>query len=298
MSYQVLLYYKYTHLDDPETYRAEHLALCEQLGLLGRIIVAEEGINGTVSGEIDATQAYMDAIHADPRTADMWFKIDATQGHTFPKLSIKVRDEIVALDLGDGDLDPKQLSGKRLDPAAFKQALEEPDVIVLDGRNDYESALGRFRGAICPDVKNFRDFPDWIRTNLADAKDKKILTYCTGGIRCEKLSAFLLKEGFKDVSQLEGGIVAYGKDEVVHGDGFEGQCYVFDQRIAVDVDPDAEPVSVCLRCGESSPRYVNCGYAPCNDQVFLCEGCEQEHGRFCSDKCAERKQAEGKFANA
>jgi UPF0176 protein len=286
MTYQILLYYKYTHLDDPEAYMDAHTELCQRLGLLGRIIIAEEGINGTVSGTTESTGAYMEAMRGDPCMAGIEFKIDPADGHCFPKLSIKVRDEIVALNLGDEDVDPTHDTGKRLGPVAFRKALEEEGVVVLDGRNDYETALGRFRGAVCPDVKNFRNFPDWIRANLAGAKDKKVLTYCTGGIRCEKLSAFLIKEGFKDVSQLEGGIVNYGKDQDVQGEGFEGQCYVFDQRIAVPVDKGAGPVSSCLRCGEPSARYVNCGYPPCNDQVFLCEACEQRHGKFCCDDCA------------
>jgi len=298
VSYQVLLYYKYTRLDDPQIYRDEHFALCEGLGLLGRIIVAEEGINGTVSGTAEATDAYMKALLADPCTAGIEFKIDPADGHTFPKLSIKVRDEIVSLDLGEDDVDPNEITGKRLAPAEFKQALEDDDVIVLDGRNDYESALGRFKGAICPPVKNFRDFPEWIRENFGDAKDKRVLTYCTGGIRCEKLSGFLLKEGFTDVSQLEGGIVTYGKDEQVQGEGFEGQCYVFDQRIGVPVSASKEEavVSNCLRCGEASARYVNCGHPPCNDQVFLCEICEQQHGKFCGDECREREGLVGSGA--
>lgn len=294
MPYQVLLYYKYVHLSDPEAYRDEHLALCQGLGLLGRIIVAEEGINGTVSGSSEATKAYIEAMRDDPRTADMVFKIDPAEAHAFPKLSIKVRPEIVSLGLGQEDVSPNDLTGERLSPGAFKRAMEDEDAIVLDGRNDYESALGHFRGALCPDVKNFRDFPEWIRTHLGDAKDKKLLTYCTGGIRCEKLSAFLLKEGFKDVSQLDGGIVNYGKDESVQGEGFEGQCYVFDQRIAVEVnrvEESAAVVSSCLRCRRASPRYVNCAFPPCNDQVFLCEACEKEHGRFCSDCCRVAKTA-------
>lgn len=292
MPYQVLLYYKYVRLSDPEAYRDEHLALCQQLCLRGRIIVAEEGINGTISGDLEATEAYMEAMRADPRTQDMVFKIDPAESHTFPKLSIKVRPEIVSLGLGTEDVSPQEVSGARLAPDEFKRAMQDEDVIVLDGRNDYESALGRFRGAICPDVKNFRDFPQWIRSNLAGAKDKKLLTYCTGGIRCEKLSAFLIKEGFKDVSQLDGGIVSYGKDESVRGEGFDGQCYVFDERIAVEVnhvEDDAKIVSTCLRCGQPSARYVNCGFPPCNDQVFLCEGCEEAHGKFCSDRCHAAK---------
>ena len=285
-SHQVLLYYKYVPIANAATYVEEHRALCQRLDLLGRIIIAEEGINGTVSGTFDATQQYIAEMQADPRFADMEFKIDPADSHVFPKLSIKLRDEIVSLHLGGDDIKPYDVTAPRLKPAEFLAAMQDPEVIVLDGRNNYESDLGRFKDAICPDLDNFRDFPAWIRENLADAKEKKILTYCTGGIRCEKLSGFLLKEGFKDVAQLHGGIVTYGKDENVKGRDFEGQCYVFDQRIAVEVNntETRAVISTCKRCGDACERYVNCGWKPCNAQTFLCFSCEEKHGKFCSDE--------------
>ncbi len=287
--YRVLLYYKYVRLADPVAFTAEHRALCEELGLLGRILIAEEGINGSVSGTTAATEAYIAALRADARFADMDFKIDPADGHVFPKLAVRAREEIVALDLGEDDLFPGETTGKRLSPAEFHALMAAVDVIVLDGRNDYESALGHFKGALCPPLGNFRDFPAWIRQNLADAKDRRILTYCTGGIRCEKLSGFLVREGFRDVYQLEGGIVTYGKDETVRGRDFDGQCYVFDQRIAVEVNrtETRAVVATCLSCGQPSERYVNCAWKPCNAQVFLCPDCESGKGRFCGEKCAE-----------
>ena len=284
--YQILLYYLYTPIEDPEGYAEAHRELCEGLGMRGRIIVGEEGINGTVSGETESTHAYMRAVHDDPRTADVVFKVDPSEGHAFKKLSIKVRSEIVSLHLGGDDLDPNEVTGTRLAPADFLAAMKDREAIILDGRNNYESDLGRFKGAICPDLDNFRDFPTWIRENLADAKEKPILTYCTGGVRCEKLSGFLVNEGFTTVAQLEGGIVSYGKDEAVRGEDFEGQCYVFDERIAVPVN-EANPsvVAECLACGEPSERYVNCARPACNRRIFLCEACETGRGRFCSDTC-------------
>lgn len=286
--YQVLLYYKYVSICDAEVFLEEHRAQCERLGLLGRIIVAGEGINGTVSGTRADTDAYMVEMHADPRFADMPFKMDASQGHVFPKLSVKLRTEIVSLHLGGDDLNPAEITAPHLEPQRFYEEMQDTEAILLDGRNNYESDLGRFKGALCPDLDNFRDFPKWIRENLADAKEKKILTYCTGGIRCEKLSGFLLKEGFRNVYQLDGGIVNYGKDESVKGREFEGQCYVFDQRIGVEVNrtDTRKVISCCKRCGGESDRYVNCAWKPCNAQTFLCEVCQEEHGRFCSDACA------------
>lgn len=296
MSFQVLLYYRYARISDPAGYVSAQRELCEELGLKGRILIAQEGINGTVSGEREATERYMEVMRADGVMEGIEFKIDPAEAHVFPKLSIKLRPELVTLGLaGEDDIDPNEVTGQRLSPRAFREAMKGDDVILLDGRNDYESAAGRFEGAICPDVGNFRDFPSWIREHLSGEKKKRVLTYCTGGIRCEKLSGFLMQEGFEDVAQLDGGIVNYGKDEGVRGDGFEGQCYVFDQRVVVPVNRTESDrlITHCRHCGEASDRYVNCRYTTCNAQIFVCEACEDERGRFCADGCRERAGAEG-----
>jgi UPF0176 protein len=291
LAFRVLLYYSYVRIDDPEAYAQQQRELCEELELLGRILVGVEGINGTVSGSIENTAKYREAMAVDERTRDMPFKIDAWDGHVFPKLSVKVRDEIVSLGLlTENDVDPNEQTGRRLSPAQFYRAMQDDNAVVIDGRNNYESALGHFTGALCPQVDNFRDFPGWIEKNREMLKGRKILTYCTGGIRCEKLSALLLREGFEDVSQLEGGIVEYGRDAEVQGRDFEGECYVFDQRVVVPVNrtDSAKVVSCCERCGEPSVRYRNCGFAPCNRQFFLCESCEASEGDwFCSGGCRD-----------
>jgi UPF0176 protein len=281
--YEILLYYLYTTIDDPEAYVGEHRQLCEELELLGRILVAREGINGTVSGLKKHTTRYREILRSRAETATIEFKIDPAASHAFKKLAIKARTEIVTLGLPpDEDIDPKQLTGRYLSPREFFEAMQDPEVVLLDGRNDYESELGHFRNAICPDVEHFREFPEWIRKNLAHLKDKPILTYCTGGIRCEKLSGFLIKEGFGNVSQLKGGIVTYGRDEDVGGRDFEGSCYVFDQRIKVAVN-HANPrmITCCVYCDTECDRYINCSYPPCNDQFCCCEPCEAKHGRYC-----------------
>ncbi len=286
LPFQILLYYLYTPIADPEAFAEEQRLLCDRLGLLGRIIVAGEGINGTVSGETGATGEYIEAMQADPRTAAMPFKIDSAQGHVFEKLSVKVRTEIVSLNLGAADVDPNQLSGRRLSPVGFREAMREEGALLIDGRNNYESDLGRFKGALCPDLDNFREFPEWAREHLGADKDRPVLTYCTGGVRCEKLSGFLLKEGFRNVAQLEGGIVSYGKDPEVRGEDFEGQCYVFDERIGVQVNrANPSVVAACRECGVASERYVNCAHSPCNRRIFLCVTCQATAGRFCSAAC-------------
>lgn len=288
--FQILLYYRYQPIADAEAFMEEHRAFCEELELRGRILIGDEGINGTVSGKTPATERYMEALIADERTQGIEFKIDPAQGHAFKKLSVKYRPEIVTLGLEEEeDIDPNEVTGKRLSPKEWLETMESEDPIIIDGRNDYESALGRFKGAVCPDVGNFRDFPKWIQENLGDAKDRKVLTYCTGGIRCEKLSGYLVKEGFTDVSQLDGGIVKYGKDPETQGKNFDGLCYVFDERIAVESNfTDTRTIiSHCEKCGEESARYRNCAWVECNRQHFLCERCEEEKGRYCSPECEQ-----------
>jgi UPF0176 protein len=285
---RVLLYYKYVPIDDPENFKNEHLKFCKDLGLLGRIIVAPEGINGTVSGTYEQTEIYMNHLKSDPRFADIVFKIDEVEEHTFKKMFVRYKKELVTWRFEE-DVNPNQLSGKRLSPKEFYEALQDEDVIVIDGRNDYEYEIGHFRGAIKPDVKASRDFPKWVRENLSELKDKKVLTYCTGGIRCEKFSGFLMQEGFKDVSQLEGGIVTYGKDPEVKGRLWDGKCYVFDERISVPVNQTEEDtvISTCYYCGKTEDRYVNCANPECNKQHVCCTECEVKHKRSCTKECLE-----------
>jgi len=280
--YQVLLYYRYFGIDDPVVFLEEHRALCESLDLKGRIIIAKEGINGTVSGTLANTERYMESL------PDIEFKIDPAEDHVFPKLSIKVRDEIVTLGLpGEKDIDPNAVTGGRLSPREFYETMQEEDVVVIDGRNDYEAQLGHFKNAVCPPLGNFREFPDWLRDNAEDLRGKKILTYCTGGIRCEKLSGFIKKEGFDDVYQLDGGIVKYSKDPEVQGRDFEGLCYVFDQRVGVEVNhtETRKVVTHCRYCGVEEARYGNCHWPDCNEQIFICPDCREKQGVFCGEEC-------------
>jgi len=286
--YRVLLYYFYTTIENPEGYRDEHRALCECLGLKGRIIVGSEGLNGTVSGTKEDCAEYMKALEEDVVTAGIEFKVDEEEGHVFPKLSVKAREEIVTLGLGDEDFSPNEVTGNYLEPKEWRDAIKDPNAVILDVRNDYEADLGRFKGAIVPPVDAFRDTPQWVRENREIFEGKRILTYCTGGIRCEKFSGFLVREGFEDVNQLHGGIVKYGKDEEVRGEDFEGQCYVFDQRISVPVNrANPSVIARCVHCDEPCERYVNCANADCNAQHFCCEECEEEHERCCSAECRE-----------
>lgn len=286
--FQVLLYYRYVPIPDPPAYLESHRRLCEELDLRGRIIIGSEGINGTVSGTQKNTELYMEAMRADPLTAEIEFKIDSSEGHVFPKLSVKVRREIVTLGLPDeADIDPNQLTGGRLSPREFYEAMQEEDVVVIDGRNDYEAELGRFKNALCPPIRNFRNFPAWLEENTPKLRGRKILTYCTGGIRCEKLSGFIRKAGFDQVYQLDGGIVKYGKDPEVQGRDFEGLCYVFDERVGVEVNhtETRKVITRCRHCGVEEARYGNCRWPDCNEQIFVCPACRENKGLFCGEAC-------------
>lgn len=283
--YRVLLYYKYVKIEDPEEFTKQHLQFCKDLGLKGRILIAEEGINGTVSGTVEQTNKYMDAMHEDPRFKDLWFKIDESDGHAFKKMHVRHRPELVTLRLED-DIDPNELTGNYLEPKEFYEMMQKENVVVIDARNDYEYDLGHFRGAVRPDIKAFRELPDWIRQNKEKFEGKTILTYCTGGIRCEKFSGWLKKEGFEDVHQLHGGIVSYGKDPEVKGELWDGQCYVFDERISVPVN-QVEHVVVGRDyfTGEPCERYVNCANPECNKQILCSEENEHFYMRGCTHEC-------------
>ncbi|MFD2613160.1 oxygen-dependent tRNA uridine(34) hydroxylase TrhO [Paenibacillus gansuensis] len=289
-NYQILLYYKFVTIPNAEEFAAEHLAYCKELGLKGRILIAGEGINGTVSGTIEQTEQYVRDMQSNPLFSDMVFKVDEAEGHAFKKMFVRYKKELVTLRY-EKPLDPNTLSGTRLKPKDFHDYLLRDDVIVLDGRNDYEYDLGHFRNAIRPDVETFKEFPEWIRENLSEAKDKPILTYCTGGIRCEKLTGVLLSEGFTDVYQLDGGIVTYGKDEEVKGRLFDGKCYVFDERISVPINRTEEDIVVgkCYHCGESADHMINCGDDTCHRQHIVCESCAETRHGFCSPACEENE---------
>ncbi|GAA0450814.1 rhodanese-related sulfurtransferase [Alkalibacillus silvisoli] len=284
--YRVLLYYKYVPIEDAEAFRDEHLQLCFDLGLKGRIIVAEEGLNGTVSGTIEQTNKYIKALQADPRFEDMTFKIDEADDHAFKKMHVRYKSEIVNLSLEEEDINPNQQTGEYLEPKEFFEEMQKEDTIVLDARNDYEYDIGHFRGAIRPDVRNFRELPEWVKENKELLEGKRVLTYCTGGIRCEKFSGWLKEEGFDDVGQLHGGIVTYGKDPEVQGQLWDGQCYVFDERISVPINQvEHHVVGRDYFTGEPCERYVNCANPDCNEQILSSLENEHFYLRSCSHEC-------------
>jgi len=282
-AYFILLYYCYSKIENPVQFREDQHLLCLELGLMGRIIVAAEGINGTVSGRKKDCEKYMATLIADPRFKNIDFKIEPFQKHAFQKLNVRLKEEIV--NSGLLQIDSNQQTGEYLEPADFKKMKDQDDVVLLDVRSNYEHHLGKFKTAVTLDLENFREFGNKV-DELVGYKDKQVITYCTGGVKCEKASAFLLQNGFKNVYQLHGGIIKYGLDE--GGEDFEGRCYVFDNRLSVDVNKvNPKVLSQCFICDEPSDRMVNCANPACNRHVPMCEKCGWEIDGACSQDCKE-----------
>ncbi len=282
--YQTLLYYCYSRIEDAEQFASNHLQFCKSLNLVGRIIVADEGLNGTVSGTVESCKTYMETLHADTRFSKIDFKVDDVEEPSFIKMHCRYKAEIVHSGLRDpGIINPEKKTGIHLEPVDFVKMKDDEDVVIVDVRSNYEHSIGRFKNAVTFDIENFRDFPARIN-ELAQYKDKKIVTYCTGGIKCEKASALLLHEGFENVYQLHGGIIKYGKE--AGGEDFEGKCYVFDNRVAVDVNTvNPKVISTCRNCGEHTTKMINCANPECNEHFTQCDDCGEKLEGACSELC-------------
>lgn len=299
--YQILLFYKYTYISDPDQLLRDQKEICERLQLKCRTLIAHEGINGTLEGTIENTEKYIEEMNKDPRFADIhWKKSEGTEdGTAFPRINIKVRPEIVRLRLDDEeDVGPlMKLEDGRLATADYITAEELHDLIhsdeefyIIDMRNDYEHRVGYFENSILPAMANFRELPHLIH-QLEKFKHKQVITVCTGGIRCEKASGYLLKKGFTNVRQLFGGIVTYM--EKYPNEDFKGKLYVFDKRTLMGFQLDSpkhQVVSNCDRCGAISDHYVDCSNIHCkgNRHFICCNNCLEENGTaFCSENCKE-----------
>lgn len=293
---KILLYYKFTPLGDPESVRLWQKTLCEKLNLKGRILISDQGINCTVGGELKDLKAYVKETKSYTPFKDITFKWSPGSRDDFPKLSAKVRDEIVTFGAKDElNVDKNGVvgGGKHLKPEEVHQLVDErgDDVVFFDGRNAYEAEVGRFKNAVVPRVQNTRDFAKELDDPKYNGiKGKPVVTYCTGGIRCEVLSALMKNRGFKEVYQIDGGIVKYG--ETFKDDGlWQGKLYVFDGRMVQQFSQRAKDIGHCIHCDSRTSNFENCANTACNNLVLMCDGCKA-NTTACQPRC-EQKLAAG-----
>jgi UPF0176 protein len=277
--YEIILFYKYVHIDDPQAVKAWQEDICARLELRGRCIIASEGINTTLEGTKENIVEYIKELEKDKRFLNIHFKLSSGSGNAFPKLSIKVRKEIVSLNLGTCDIDPNQITGVHLSPTELHEWIKNgKEFYIVDMRNVYEHKVGHFKNSILPPIENFRDLPKVVE-QISHLKNKTVLTVCTGGVRCEKASGFLITQGFTDVYQLDGGIVSYM--ERFPNEDFQGKLYVFDGRVTMGFytdDSKHEIVGKCDACGDMSENYVNCANPVCHRHFIACENCVTKGG--------------------
>jgi UPF0176 protein len=291
---KILLYYKFTPIADPELLRLWQRTLCEKLNLRGRILVSVQGINGTVGGNVDDLKQYIRETKQYAGFKDTVFKWSEGGRDNFPRLSVKVKPELVAFDVtSEIQVDAKGVvdGGTHLSPKEVNSLVEEygDDVVFFDGRNQYEAAVGRFKNAVVPDTRTSRDFKRELDSGKYDnLKNKKVISYCTGGVRCEMLSAMMKHRGFKDVYQIDGGIVKYG--EAYGDDGlWEGNLYVFDGRMGLNFSNHAKTIGRCVHCNSPTSNYENCALPSCNDLVLICAACMQNPAKlFHTPTCAAK----------
>ncbi|GGB36333.1 hypothetical protein GCM10011316_05610 [Roseibium aquae] len=232
--YLVAALYKFSLLEDFEAMRDPLKAYCEARNVRGSVLLAKEGINGTICGPEAGVREVLAHLRADPRLAALEHKESWTDRHVYKRMKVRLKQEIVRLAV-DG-IDPNETVGTYVDPKDWNALISDPDVVVIDTRNDYEYAFGTFEGAVNPRTQSFRDFPDWVKSEDGPTGRQKVAMFCTGGIRCEKATAWMLKNGFDEVYHLQGGILNYLEKVPEQDSLWKGECFVFDDRVSVDHD--------------------------------------------------------------
>ncbi len=281
----IILFYKYVSIPYPKQILKWLKKLCADLQLTGRILLANEGINGTVAGDTQNIDRLIQLLDEHELFGNIDFKKDEGDASYFPRMQITIRPEVVHLGLDTQKVTPEN-GGTHLKPEEVHSLLEKnpDDLVVLDTRNNYEWEIGKFKQAITPDIDSFREFPKYVDEHLDTFKNKQVLMYCTGGIRCERATAYLNQKGIaKKVFQIEGGIVRYCEK---YPEGFfRGKNYVFDRRIAVKINEDI--LGHCRLCDTSADDYTNCLNAECNDHYIACTQCFNAYKNCCSKQCFE-----------
>lgn len=278
-------FYRYVNIQNAEELREQILDKWGKLGVLGRIYLAKEGVNSQMNVPTDNYEKFLDLLNFDERFVNMPIKIAVEDdGKSFYRLNVKVRPKIVADGLNDDAFDTTNV-GKHLSAKEFNEAIEDPETIVVDMRNHYESEVGRFEKAICPDADTFREELPMVVDLLKDKKNKKVLLYCTGGVRCEKASAYLMHEGFSDVNQLLGGIIDYARQVKAEGleSKFKGKNFVFDERVGERITDDI--LSECHQCKEPCDTHTNCKYDDCHLLFIQCDTCARKMDGCCTNEC-------------
>jgi UPF0176 protein len=244
--FKIAAFYHFADFADFRDWRPKLLELGERLGITGSILLAHEGVNGTISGEAESLDELLAFIQADQRFTGMSIKYSWHPSAPFYRFKVRLKKEIVSM--GVDSVQPHKMTGQRLSPSEWNQLLQDPDVLLIDTRNEYECEVGRFKGAIDPHTMSFREFPQYVKNELSPDKTPRIAMYCTGGIRCEKASAYMLQLGFSEVYQLEGGILQYLEDMPQEKSLWEGECFVFDQRVAVNHQLEKGEHQLCYSC--------------------------------------------------
>lgn len=273
----VTSFYKYVKIVRPNQFRTEHQEFCTYLGIRGKILVAKEGINGSVSGTPHQISKYKKQLRLNPYFENIKFKDTSSSSHPFKKMIVRLRPEIVTF-----GQTIKASAAKHVSPRTLKKWITRNEAILLDARNNYETKIGKFKDAITLDIENFRDFSD-VTNDIAHFKNKKVVMYCTGGVRCEKSSAFLVQNGFSNVYQLDGGVLNYiNQFPDTH---FEGRCFVFDSRLSVPTGKKNSKISKCDVCHIPEDSYINCKNVKCDKLFISCKTCKQQFNGTCSKKC-------------
>ncbi len=278
----ILLYYKFVGIENPAEFADEHLKFCKSLGLSGKVLVGKEGINGSVCGTKQQIKKYKSRMKKDERFRDIVFKEDIGDSAPFTKMAVRVRPEIIAMKENvDLNMKGDYVSAEEL----FNMYEGGEDFVILDARNDYEWKVGKFKNAVTLSIKSFREFPKEVKKLKNKLTGKKIVTYCTGGIRCEKASAYMKQIGFENVFQLKDGIITFCKE---YPDSFwEGKCFVFDKRLLADYNNFDNDISNCGVCGGACDLYRNCRNTDCDKLSVMCVSCEKEMSGCCSHICLE-----------
>jgi len=277
-------FYKYHQIEDPQGFRDGLFARWNELNVLGRTYIASEGINAQISVPTENFESFVEDLFTIDFLNGIRLNTAVDEGKSFYALKVKLRNKIVADGIEDPDFDPSN-TGKYLNAEEWNNQLSDPNTVVVDMRNHYESEVGHFEGAICPDVDTFREELHIVEDILQNDKDKKVLMYCTGGIRCEKASAYMKHKGFENVYHLEGGIIKYARDAKANNLDikFKGVNFVFDERLAERISD--EVIAACHQCGEPFDHHTNCLNLGCHILFIQCNKCKEKYENCCSEEC-------------